>query len=307
MIRVLSLGAGVQSTTVLLMSCRGALPKLDAAVFADTQAEPKAVYKHLAWLEAEAKGYGIPVMRGTRGNLRADSIEFRQNGGKGSHDGDGRYRRFASIPLFVKSPDGGKEGIIRRQCTSEYKIEVVERIIRRELLGLKHGQRAPDNACEHWLGISADEAQRARKSWERWQTFRYPLIHDVVSPRKDTLFGRGFDRQDCLDWLESCGYPRPPRSACTFCPFHTDAEWLAMRDSDPESWADAVAFDRDIRAADAALIASGNKGSLAGRQVGLPYLHRSCVPLDQVAFRPNDKAAAHQFGLGNECQGMCGV
>ena len=34
---VLSLGAGVQSTTVLLMSCLGELPKLDAAVFADTQ------------------------------------------------------------------------------------------------------------------------------------------------------------------------------------------------------------------------------------------------------------------------------
>ena len=30
-LRILSLGAGVQSTTVLLMSCRGDLPKLDTA------------------------------------------------------------------------------------------------------------------------------------------------------------------------------------------------------------------------------------------------------------------------------------
>lgn len=35
MLRVLSLGAGVQSSVLLLMSCRGELPKLDAAVFAD--------------------------------------------------------------------------------------------------------------------------------------------------------------------------------------------------------------------------------------------------------------------------------
>src|SRR5262249_27028991 len=84
MIRVLSLGAGVQSTTVLLMSCKGVLPKLDAAVFADTQWEPQAVYKHLAWLEVEAKGYGIPILRGTRGDLRADALEFRRTGGKAS-------------------------------------------------------------------------------------------------------------------------------------------------------------------------------------------------------------------------------
>ncbi len=61
MIDVLSLGAGVQSTCVLLMSCRGVLPKLDCAVFADTGWEPKAVYDHLEWLKGEAERAGIPV------------------------------------------------------------------------------------------------------------------------------------------------------------------------------------------------------------------------------------------------------
>lgn len=32
---ILSLGAGVQSTTVLLMSCLGELPPLDCAIFND--------------------------------------------------------------------------------------------------------------------------------------------------------------------------------------------------------------------------------------------------------------------------------
>ena len=52
-IKVLSLGAGVRSSTVLLMSYHGELPLLDAAIFADTQWEPKAVYEHLEWLKQE--------------------------------------------------------------------------------------------------------------------------------------------------------------------------------------------------------------------------------------------------------------
>ena len=303
MIKVLSLGAGVQSTTVLLMSCRGELPKLDAAVFADTQWEPKAVYKHLAWLEVEARGHGIPVYQSTAGNLREDGIAFRRTGGKAvGHPG---YRRFASIPLFVLNPDG-TVGMINRQCTAEYKIEVVEQFIRRELLGLKKGQVAPAGAVEHWFGISDDEKQRMRTSENHWQTFRYPLINDVVSPRRDTLFGRGFDRQDCKTWLWSKGYPDPPRSACVGCPYHTDGEWLDMKVNRPDEWEDAVAFDREIRAADAALQAE-RPGKLAGRRVGLPFLHRSCVPLDEVHFRLTDRQAELVYGMGNECAGVCGV
>ena len=44
---VLSFGAGVQSTTLLLLSCDGLLPRLDHVIFADTQWEPQAVYRHL--------------------------------------------------------------------------------------------------------------------------------------------------------------------------------------------------------------------------------------------------------------------
>ena len=44
MLRVLSLGAGVQSTTLLLMSELGELPLLDAAIFADTQSEPSVAF-----------------------------------------------------------------------------------------------------------------------------------------------------------------------------------------------------------------------------------------------------------------------
>ena len=49
--RVLSLGAGVQSTALLLMMIHGEIPKADAVIFSDTGWEPAAVYKHLEKLE----------------------------------------------------------------------------------------------------------------------------------------------------------------------------------------------------------------------------------------------------------------
>lgn len=56
--RVLSLGAGTQSSVLALLLSgsdprlveRG-YPKPDAAVFADTGWEPDYVYRHLEWLE----------------------------------------------------------------------------------------------------------------------------------------------------------------------------------------------------------------------------------------------------------------
>ena len=50
-LRILALGAGVQSTTLALMIEKGEVPMVDAAIFSDTMAEPRRVYSHLDWLE----------------------------------------------------------------------------------------------------------------------------------------------------------------------------------------------------------------------------------------------------------------
>jgi hypothetical protein len=47
-LRLLSLGAGVQSTAVLLLACDGVIPCFDHALFADTGWEPRQVYENLA-------------------------------------------------------------------------------------------------------------------------------------------------------------------------------------------------------------------------------------------------------------------
>ena len=55
-LRVLSLGAGVQSSTLALMIEKGEIPMVDCAIFADVKGEPQEVYKWLDWLETELLG-----------------------------------------------------------------------------------------------------------------------------------------------------------------------------------------------------------------------------------------------------------
>ena len=48
---VISLGAGVQSSTMALMAASGELPRPDCAIFADTGYEPKSVMRYLEFLK----------------------------------------------------------------------------------------------------------------------------------------------------------------------------------------------------------------------------------------------------------------
>src|ERR1035441_9097717 len=74
-IHILSLGAGVQSSTLALMAAAGEVtPMPTCAIFADTQDEPVSVYKWLDWLE---KQLPFPVYRVTKGRLSDKALKFR--------------------------------------------------------------------------------------------------------------------------------------------------------------------------------------------------------------------------------------
>lgn len=276
--RVLSLGGGTQSSALLLMSIRGLLPKLDAAIFADTQWEPKEVYETVGWLATQAGVAGIPVVQISKGNLRQHSI------GEAGHG-----VRCASMPLYVVNPDGS-HGRVNRQCTREYKVEPIELWIKRTLLGLKPRQRVPaDIIVEKWFGMSSDEASRIRTPSEKWQEFAYPLCG--IGPSGDLRLSRNFNRGATIEWLR-VNYPGRtfPRSACIGCPFHSNYEWRRIK-SDPETWGDAVRADNAVRHT------VGIKGEA--------YLHRSCVPLQQANLGNGVDDEANLFN--QECQGMCGI
>jgi len=283
MLKVLSLGAGVQSTAVLLMSARGVFEKLDAAVFADTQWEPREVYKHLDWLEKEAGRYGIPVHRVTAGNIREDAIKSTVRGLKGEG------KRWVSIPFYTKTDGAGQGGQLRRQCTSEYKIRPVDKFIRRKLLGLKKGERATPGLVELWFGISADEMRRVRQSRDRWKINHYPLI-GLPGP----ILERPYTRARCKDWLEQ-EYPERqiPRSACLGCPYHSRAEWKMLQMGDQDEWLDIVEFDRKTRH--------------CGGENDEMFIHNSRLPIENVDFQSGDDTSRQENLFENECEGMCGV
>ena len=280
MIEVLNLGAGVQSSTILLMSLRGELPRIDYAVFADTGWEPPAVYRQFERLQALASEAGVRVDKVAIGNIRDDAVRGRKHGGRiqqGMSE-DGR-NRWGSLPYFVRNPDGS-QGMVRRQCTRVYKIRPIDRWVRSEVLGLAKGQRAPkEPVVRRWYGISFDEVQRMRDSVYKWEVNWYPLVDMRIT------------RTACFKWLHDAGFGELPRSACIGCPYRSDREWREMRDSRPEEWADAVEFDKTMRHTDG---------------IGEFYLHRSCEPLGTVNLWTDQ--AENQLSLfGDDCSGMCGV
>lgn len=220
-LRFLSLGAGVQSTTLALMAARGEIgPMPDCAIFADTQWEPAAVYEHLARLESALP---FPVYRVTAGSIRADIMARTNNTGQ----------RFASVPWWTTGEDG-RAAPGQRQCTKEYKLVPIARKAR-SLLGLAKGQRAKAGSAEVWIGISTDEAIRMKPSREKWKINRWPLIEMRMS------------RHDCRLWLERNGWVAP-RSACIGCPYRGNEEWRSLS---PAEFADAVVVDAAIRDASA--------------------------------------------------------
>jgi hypothetical protein len=249
-LRILSLGAGVQSTTLLRMIIHGELEPVDHAIFSDTGWEPKAVYKHLELLKQECADAGIPLHIVSNGNIREDALD--------------PNKRFASMPVHIRNHKG--QAIGRRQCTAEYKIKPLM-AKQRELAGLKPGERCKEHRITTVIGISWDETQRVKDPAFSWIKHDYPLID------------RRIRRGECIDWNNSHGYPPPPRSSCIGCPYHNNSEWRAIRDN-PEDWADAIDFDEQL--------CTGRIGELLAPSEA--YLHPTRVPLKDADIRSQEEA-----------------
>lgn len=261
----------------------------DAAVFADTQAEPMAVYEWLAWLE---KQLPFPVYRVTGGNLETDTVKSMER------------KRIANPPFFTapmvvhKAYHGGrmpapfhtihngKGGQLRRMCTREYKIDPINKFVR-NFIGLRPRQRVKEPMVTRWIGISLDESHRSKLSEHSWAINRHPLIELSMT------------REHCLRWMEAKGYPRPAKSACYFCPYHDDGMWRDLRDNHPQDWERAIQFDEAIR-----------HNTVRGVKSPV-FLHRSRQPLKDVDLRTaEDFGQTRLFdeqGFAVECEGMCGL
>jgi hypothetical protein len=251
--KIISLGWGVQSFTLAVMSALGDLPKVNAAVHSDTTHESLLTYEFAERWSGWLRERGVSVV--TVRNEKNEIITNRPGGE-------------IFIPAFTNTPSSNG-GQLRRQCTQRWKIAP----LRRWLQANRNGEHV-----EQWIGISTDEFQRMRDSEVKYITNVYPLID------------AGISRSDCEKYLIDKGIEVPPKSACTFCPFHSTKEWRRISET-PEDWKNAIELDERIR------------------KVRPPYdlfVHPSRKPLSSVDLRTEEQKG--QMSLwDSECFGICGV
>lgn len=208
----LSLGGGIQSTALLLMSLHGEIPNpCTTAVFSDTGWERETTYATVDWLREYALEFGVEVITVSSGNIREDTLT---------------PGAFNPMPVFVDNGKG-KGTMLRRQCTRQYKISPIQKEIRR-LTGCTF--KSPVSL---WMGISIDEVSRMKPSRVKYLQHRFPLIEKRLT------------RRDCVDWMRANGFDVPAKSACVGCPFHGNSDWQDLTEAEI---ADAADFENRMQA-----------------------------------------------------------
>ena len=198
----LSLGGGIQSTTLFLMSLHGEIDQpCEAAIFADTGWEKEGTYETIFFLRDYAADFGVPLYTVSNGNLREDIISDRIE---------------TTIPGYIRNKEG-KTGFIQRRCTEIYKIKPIRAKIR-ELTNANH--KSP---IAQWIGISTDEISRMKPSRVKYIVSRFPLIEKRMS------------RKNCYEWLHKNGFTAPIRSSCIGCPYQSNSEWKTLSEKEIEN------------------------------------------------------------------------
>ena len=252
--RIISLGWGCQSFALAAMSALGELPTVDAAIHADTTHERSETYAFAAkwtpWLEER----GVRVV--TVNDGRRTAID----------EWDGLM-----LPVYTTWPNGEKSGMLRRQCTHDWKIAP----IRRWLQENRNGQH-----IEMWIGITLDEWTRMRDSGVQYIQNYYPFIEALDRP-----WMRGM----AMRWLLQNGLDIPAKSRCKWCPFQGLEDWRETKLAGGDEWRECLEIDRLVR--------HKKDGYVC-------YLHRDCIPLDQVDLR-NEQDHGQLELWGEECTGNC--
>lgn len=151
----------MQTKALALMALDGQIERPDHVIFSDTGWERAATYSDLAEMDARFALAGVSFERVGKGNLRSDTLDRAETGRTS--------KRMASMPFYVLLD--GKKSMIKRQCTSEYKIEPI-----RSALWRIAGRRSSPGKIEMWKGISRDEVHRMRDSDVAYIRNRYPLV-----------------------------------------------------------------------------------------------------------------------------------
>lgn len=266
MIRVISYGAGVQSTYLLLQWALGLL-KFDAALFCNVGDDSE----HPATLEYF---HNVAVPFAKKHGL--ELIELHKTM-RGTGEIDTLYSRIMkpgsrSVPIPVRMSSNGAPG--NRSCTADFKIKVVDRWLRE--------QGAKEQGAQVGLGISLDELQRVKPNMDpatmKWKENIFPLLFELEKP---------VDRAACIEGIKKAGLPIPPKSACWFCPYHSRSKWQDMRQNEEVLFWKAVELERYV---------NGIRREIGKDEV---WFSSKLVPLDAAT------TSLQQNSLFDEHEDMC--
>lgn len=213
--QIWSSGGGVQSAAIAGLIATGRLSRPDYCCIVDTEREKQSTWDYLdSVVRPELAKVGLKVHRVTKGDFATVDL-YGMNGD-------------LLIPAYTTQ--GGALSKLPTFCSNEWKERVVKRWARSK------GLEAVDN----WIGISTDETSRVRTSKALWWQVKYPLIFDVR-----------MRRQECIEFVESLGWPTPPRSACWMCPNQRNEEWAETRANRPDEFHKAIQLEKSIHTQDA--------------------------------------------------------
>ena len=231
--KILSCGAGQQSTALALMSCENALmgmdrhplvPVYDAILFCDLGGERQWVYNQVDFIAECCKKANIPFYVLKDKNLKED---YMNNYG---------VARVCTIP-FWSIDENGKKGKMTRHCTIDYKIVQMQNFVRWNLLGYKKGQRTkPEDiqANEMHIGFTYEEQKRIFDSKHKLFVNKFPMVE------------MGITRADNYAYVKECWGFETRGSACLFCPFHTNYFFEECKCNCKEDYDTILAFDEKL-------------------------------------------------------------
>jgi len=268
---IISYGGGTQSTALILMALNGKydLQRPDFAIYADTGGEPEFINEYVRYFIDHCKNeYDFDIFTIMHKTGLEDML---LNSDQVSRDG--KFYISSVPPFFTLSKDGNK-GMLMRQCTSDYKVHPISKFITSKI----------GRAVEYklWMGISFEERSRMRISNVKKITNYYPLVDNYVK------------RMDSVKYVIECGVKAPQRSSCYFCPYHSDRYWKWLKNNHPDEFSKAVKLEKHVQQ------------KTNDYMLDTPFLHRSCVPLDEIKFEDDGQLILFPE-LIDECEGYCGI
>ncbi len=219
----------MQSTALALMSCENKkygdnrhpeVPIYDAILFCDLGEEPRWVYDQVYFIQCACEDVGIQFYV-LESNLYSHYIE---KFGKS---------RVVSIPFWTID-ENDKKGKMMRNCTLDYKINVMQKFIRTNLLGYSKGQITKHEdmkAHEMHLGFSIEEKKRCKENPHKMFINKFPLCE------------MNLERKDNYAYIKDVWGLETKASACTVCPFHRNYFFKHLKINYQEEYIKVIEFD----------------------------------------------------------------